>query len=271
MNIVFEEIKKAIKSDAEKYAANEEGVLEITEENDNYIAVYEDIDGFSREYTITNPDVITKEWIKELIIVTDSAKELEFIIDTDKLADFAASLDKNMLLTLENIVIVNDAEKDYDYLSALDDSFARMLEVSDLPDEHLIGLMWFSYQKVFVNLGSIIKATYCGGDKPSVDTPIQLRLYEKLKNVNYMIHSHCYIKNAPFTSKCVPCGAVEEVDEIIKAIVENYTKEETYADCFDRYVLNLIGHGSIVMARDIKGLQGLEYYGRPMPEKMWSK
>lgn len=159
MNIVFEEIKKSIKDDATKYAANEEGVLEITEENDNYIAVYEDIDGFSREYTITNPDVITKEWIKELIIVTDSAKELEFIIDIDKLADFAASLDKNMLLTLENIVIVNDAEKDYDYLSALDDSFARMLEVSDLPDEHLVGLMWFSYQKVFVNLGSIIKAT----------------------------------------------------------------------------------------------------------------
>lgn len=132
--------------------------------------------------------------------------------------------------------------------------------------------------KQFITLDSFVptflddgKVYYCGGDKPSVDTPIQLRLYKKLKNVNYMIHSHCYIKDAPFTSKCVPCGAIEEVDEIIKAIVENYTTEETNADCLDRYVLNLIGHGSIVMARDIKGLQGLEYYGRPMPEKMFGR
>lgn len=159
MNTVFEDIKKNIKDDVTKYAANEEGVLEITDENDNHITVYEDIDGFSREYTITNPDAITKEWINERIIVTDSVKELDISINIEKLAEFATSLDKNMLLTLENIIIVNDAEKDYDYLSALDDEFAQMLEVSDLPDENLVGLMWFSYQKVFLNLGSIIKAT----------------------------------------------------------------------------------------------------------------
>lgn len=33
------------------------------------------------------------------------------------------------------------------------------------------------------------KVYYCGENKPSVDTPIQLRLYEKLPNINYMIDS----------------------------------------------------------------------------------
>lgn len=108
------------------------------------------------------------------------------------------------------------------------------------------------------------KVFYCGDRKPSVDTPIQLRLYEKLENIHYMIHSHCYIKGAPFTGTSVPCGAVEEVDEILSAIEVNY-------DGFDlnRYVVNLIGHGSIVMGSSLEDMDKVEYYGRPMPEKMF--
>lgn len=34
------------------------------------------------------------------------------------------------------------------------------------------------------------KVYYCGENKPSVDTPIQLRLYKELPNIRYMIHSH---------------------------------------------------------------------------------
>lgn len=36
---------------------------------------------------------------------------------------------------------------------------------------------------------------YCGDDKPSVNTPIQVRLYEALPNIKYMIHSHCGINS----------------------------------------------------------------------------
>lgn len=107
------------------------------------------------------------------------------------------------------------------------------------------------------------KIYYCGDSKPSVDTPIQLRLYEAFPGMNYMIHSHCYIKGAQFTRTCVPCGAVEEVGEIVEAINGNYGPSD------NRYVLNLIGHGSIVIAKDLSGLGGLEYYARPMPEKMF--
>lgn len=108
------------------------------------------------------------------------------------------------------------------------------------------------------------KVFYCGDKKPSVDTPIQLRLYEKLPNINYMIHSHCYIDGAPFTSRPVPCGAVEEVGEVTSALEKEYGTLE-----LERYVINLIGHGSIVMSRDLEGLTGLQYKGRPLPEKMF--
>lgn len=36
-----------------------------------------------------------------------------------------------------------------------------------------------------------------------------------------MIHSHCYIENAPYTEMSVPCGAIEEVDEILN-VIRNY-------------------------------------------------
>lgn len=108
------------------------------------------------------------------------------------------------------------------------------------------------------------KVFYCGDQKPSVDTPIQLRLYKELPNIRYMIHSHCYLEKAPFTKTCVPCGAIEEVGEILSVIDREYGSRKKTC-----YVLNLIGHGSIVMAEDPDMLDDLEYVARPMPEMMF--
>lgn len=108
------------------------------------------------------------------------------------------------------------------------------------------------------------KVFYCGNDKPSVDTPVQLRLYERMPKINFMIHSHCYILGAPFTEICYPCGAIEEVDEICKTL----KKAHGLLD-LSYYTINLIGHGSIVFASDVDTLRNVKYYGRPMPEKMF--
>ena len=102
---------------------------------------------------------------------------------------------------------------------------------------------------------------YCGDHKPSVDTPIQVKLYQHLPNINYMIHSHCYIDGAPFTSVSIPCGGIEEIDEILKCIEENYKSK----DC-NFYIINLIGHGSILMSSDIEKMKNVKYIGRQMPE-----
>lgn len=102
---------------------------------------------------------------------------------------------------------------------------------------------------------------YCGDYKPSVDTPIQLRLYDKLPNIHYMIHAHVYAKEGIFTTYPIPCGAIEEVDEIINTIQKEYgTLNGT------RYILNLKGHGSIIMGETINDIKNIEYYGRTLPE-----
>ncbi len=108
------------------------------------------------------------------------------------------------------------------------------------------------------------KIYYCGDNKPSVDTPIQVRLYSLLPNINYMIHSHCYIKNAPFTKNALPCGAVEEVKEIVD-VLKNYYNNDLNKDF---YLINLVGHGSIMMSNKIEQLKNIDMIGRKLPEKM---
>jgi len=98
---------------------------------------------------------------------------------------------------------------------------------------------------------------YHGVKKPSVDTPIQIKLYQNYKNINYMLHSHCYIENAPFTSRIIPCGALEEVDEIKKIITGENSRF---------FAVNLLGHGSLVASENISKIKDLPYYDRNLPE-----
>lgn len=99
---------------------------------------------------------------------------------------------------------------------------------------------------------------YYGSAKPSVDAPIQLRLYKLFPELNFMLHAHVYIKDAPFTSEVIPCGSMEEVNEIID-IIRNKT-----LPCF----VNLKGHGSIALANKVSELKNIEYYARPIPEEV---
>lgn len=98
---------------------------------------------------------------------------------------------------------------------------------------------------------------YYGDHKPSVDTPVQLRLYEHYKNVNYMLHSHTYIKDAPFTHSTVPCGAIEEFDEIIALQPDRE---------LGKFAINLKGHGSLMFGAEAMDFQELPYYARGFPE-----
>lgn len=108
---------------------------------------------------------------------------------------------------------------------------------------------------------------YYGQDKPSVDTPIQVRLYEALPKIKFMIHSHCYIKStnstdpAPFTNNVNPCGAIEEVDDILNTIDAVYGSRN-----LSHYYVNLKGHGSIIMGERVDLLRYITFESRPVPE-----
>ena len=121
---------------------------------------------------------------------------------------------------------------------------------------------------------------YFGDYKPSVDTPVQLRLYKLFPWANYMIHAHCYVELEQLqeelgavqlhTLKPVPCGAIEEVDEIIKALpVDLDDFNETPPSLL---AINLAGHGCLLIAQNITALTALYNYkdncfvSRPIPE-----
>jgi ribulose-5-phosphate 4-epimerase/fuculose-1-phosphate aldolase len=99
---------------------------------------------------------------------------------------------------------------------------------------------------------------YFGEHKPSVDTPIQLWLYNHLPNINYMIHSHVYVDGAAMTDSVLPCGAVNEAQAIAMYINNPDTT---------KFAINLRGHGSIVAGQTVNDLRGYKFIPREIPEK----
>ena len=68
-----------------------------------------------RNYTITNPDCINLDWLKERLVVTKSVSELDYQIDEDALLGYINQFfPKELLATLNHIVICNDGEKDFE-------------------------------------------------------------------------------------------------------------------------------------------------------------
>lgn len=102
---------------------------------------------------------------------------------------------------------------------------------------------------------------YYGPNKPSVDTPIQIRLYNHFENINYIIHGHVYVEGGYFTKNAIPCGYIEEVDEITN-IYDRSTGSIT---------LNLIGHGCIIGSSTIPKLDKVKFLSRPIPEMLYAK
>lgn len=89
---------------------------------------------------------------------------------------------------------------------------------------------------------------YNGVHKPSVDTPIQLSLYEKFNGINYMIHGHYYIQGAMFTEKYFPCGDLREFDELSNVIRKIKG---------DGGMINLKNHGFLIFAPTLEYLKTL--------------
>jgi hypothetical protein len=96
----------------------------------------------------------------------------------------------------------------------------------------------------------ITTVKYYGEAPPSVDTPVQLRIYQYYQNVRYLVHAHVGIPLAPVTYSLIPCGAIEEFGEILTL----YPAPETTNVC-----INLMGHGCLVMANDLDYLEQVAY------------
>lgn len=83
---------------------------------------------------------------------------------------------------------------------------------------------------------------YYGNRKPSVDTPVQVAIYQNFPNVRYMIHGHAFISSTPLTRNYYPCGDMHEVLEIFKLFHRN------------QYVINLMNHGFLIAGTSLADL-----------------
>ena len=99
------------------------------------------------------------------------------------------------------------------------------------------------------------KVLYYGEDKPSVDTPSQIWLYNEFPNINYMIHGHAYISSEFLginlikkTSKYCSCGDLREVEQI-KEIVGD--KETNF------FIVNLTNHGFIIATDTLERMEDI--------------
>lgn len=96
-----------------------------------------------------------------------------------------------------------------------------------------------------------------GEHKPSVDTPVQLRLFQFYHNVKYIVHSHTYVVGTGFTEDFVPCGGLQEVEQVLKTI--------PFQDATD-FAVNLKGHGCLLLTSSVAALREFQFEGRRFPE-----
>lgn len=88
---------------------------------------------------------------------------------------------------------------------------------------------------------------YHGEKKPSVDTPITLKLYNKYSNINYIIHGHAFFENDVLTTNnYFACGDLQEMQEIFELIKDCKT---------EFFVINLKKHGFLIGAKDLIQLE----------------
>lgn len=99
---------------------------------------------------------------------------------------------------------------------------------------------------------------YYGEYKPSVDTPVQLRLFQYYPKINYMLHGHVYVETGTITKSKIPCGYIEEFEEITGLMSSSDS---------ENFCINLKGHGCLILASNLEYFRGLKLLGRPFPEK----
>ncbi len=155
-------------------------------------------------------------------------------------------------------------------------------------DNGIIYVSRRNVDKSDINAGSFVptyldddmNTKYFGDFKPSVDTPVQLRLYKLFPWANYMLHAHCFVDTTDIpdtlqynTYTPVPCGAIEEVNEIWEPYVK---KGHLWEACYNKQprlvAINLCGHGCILIAKDVEIFKELQkhkdncFVQRPTPE-----
>ena len=148
--------------------------------------------------------------------------------------------------------ILDDCQETWDYL--IETETGNCVKLNIIADilvspRNLDKSGIFPHDMILVESNSSV-VRYYGDRKPSIDTPVQIRIYQNAPEINYMIHGHYYIYGAPFTKSFYPCGDLREYDEIAEIIAKTY----------DNYVMgaiNLRNHGFLLYSSTIDQMEQL--------------
>ena len=121
-----------------------------------------------------------------------------------------------------------------------------------------------------IDYGVLDKVVFSGRYKPSVDAPIQMRLFRLYPHIKYIMHGHVYVHTplgipaTPMTHNVVPCGALVEVNEIWDKFPDMELKS---------FVINLRGHGFMAASDNPEFFETLlpRYRARPAFESQTTK
>lgn len=177
--------------------------------------------------------------------------------------------------------LIPENEEFFKYVRDVAEIFHKTIEHADGVTRFLGNASFRKYGKIFVTRRDVDKAKinkenfveayleddkvyYYGDYKPSKDTVVQTRLYEMFPNINYIVHSHCYAENGFFTNMPVPCGALDEIDEVLEVIKNDYNNDFT----LNYYKINLKGHGCLIFGNSIEDLEKTNYITRHLPETL---
>lgn len=177
--------------------------------------------------------------------------------------------------------LIPENEEFFEYVREVAEIFHKTIEHADGVTRFLGNASFRKYEKIFVTRRDVDKSLinkenfveaylednkvfYYGDYKPSKDTVVQTRLYEMFPNINFIIHSHCYAEGGYFTETPVPCGALDEIDEILEVVKKDYNNDFS----LNYYKFNLKGHGCIIFGNTLDDLRKTKYITRHLPETL---
>lgn len=245
-------------------------IVKGLENNANLIIEFSKIDD---KFYMQDIDVLGYSWCEKTSDIEKFKKVLfdriDFLLATKRVKTYSDNTKNNNynLIPNEYIDLNKEYGKLFDELSKQVAQTTRYLGNCSIKIQDKIFMSQRDVDKKQLSKKTFVevykndnKIFYKGNIKPSKDTAIQLELYEKYPQINYIIHCHCYISDGHFTNIQCPCGDLKEVDEINEAIKRNGLGNENIIK------INLIGHGSILMTNNIKDLYKINYIKRNYPE-----
>ena len=215
LNFVKEELRKAIKDE----------ICEVLEQDETKVCVYDE--DYEREFCLYKPTAMTADWLKNKIVITQSAKDCGFCPDAEVLANWLiANFGKEYYLNLNKIVFSFDEDADYDELCQNED-FEEMFDAGHyFPCEECLGIYWNEYDTVVISIQNILAS--CREIETKDDMYFDMSKEMNIGIMTTLLHELGHLgQNNPYTPDIASEEGKEE--EVVEALaIEAYDRNPQY-------------------------------------------